>query len=318
METLVSVLSAIGESTRLRILALCAQSELTVSELQQVLTQSQPRISRHLKILCDIDLLGRRREGAYTFYRLRRGGKWAELAQEVIARVPVNDPMLLGDRDRLAQVKQTRRQAAELYFRSNAGRWDQIRSLHADNSVIEARLSRIVPVGDDCRLIDIGTGTGRMLQIFAPRIAYGLGVDLSHAMLTVARVNLDDPAYANCEVRHGDMYRLPSEDGSFDVAILHMVLHYAEHPAEAVREAARVLRPGGSLVVVDFAPHENPSLLADHAHRWAGFAEETIEGFFADAGLEPRGCEGIGGGELGVTICSARQTADVAALQNQA
>jgi len=313
METLVAVLSAIAETTRLRILALCAQGELTVSELQQVLTQSQPRISRHLKILCDIGLLDRRREGAFTFYRLQRGGGWADLARDVIALVPEDDGMLRGDLTRLAQVKESRRQAAEAYFRSNAERWDQIRSMHADNKVIEARLREIVPTGPRVRLIDIGTGTGRMLQIFAPRIAYGLGIDLSHAMLTVARVNLDGPAYANCEVRHGDMYRLPSEDGSFDVAILHMVLHYAEHPAEAVREAARVLRPGGSLVVIDFGPHANESLLVDHAHHWAGFSEETMQGFFDAAGLAGAGHEAIGGGELGVTVWSARRMAEAAA-----
>ena len=318
MEQLVATLNAIAESTRLRILALCSRSELSVTELQQVLSQSQPRISRHLRILCDAGLLNRRREGAWTFYRLRHGGDEAQVARDVIARLPATDPAVKGDLARLAQVKETRRQAAEQYFRANAARWDEIRAMHADVRVIERRLLDLVPTGASTRLLDIGTGTGRILQIFAPRIAYGLGIDLSHEMLTVARVNLDEPAYANCEVRQGDMYRLPCEDGAFDVTIVHMVLHYAEHPAEVIEEAARALRPGGRLVVVDFAPHENLALREEHAHRWPGFSDATIAGYFTAAGLAPATSQAIAEGQLTVSIWSAERAAAVTAIAEPA
>ncbi len=309
-----ATLNAIGESTRLRILALCGRAELTVSELQQVLSQSQPRISRHLRILSEAGLLNRRREGAWTYYRLRHSGEQAEIAREIIVRLPGDDPVVKGDLDRLGQVKETRRLAAEQYFRANAARWDEIRALHADVALIERRLLELVPAGTGARLVDIGTGTGRILQIFAPRIGYGLGIDLSHEMLTVARVNLDDPAFANCEVQQGDMYRLPCRDAKFDIAIVNMVLHYAEHPGEVIEEAARVLRPGGRLVVVDFAPHENVALREEHAHRWAGFSDATIAGYFASAGMEPPDGEAIAEGRLTVSIWSAERAASVTAL----
>jgi len=318
MEQLVATLSAIAESTRLRILALCDRSELSVSELQQVLSQSQPRISRHLRILNDAGLLNRRREGAWTFYRLRHGGEQAQLARDIIAHLPENDPAVKGDLERLGQVKETRRQAAEQYFRANAARWDDIRAMHADVGVIERRLLELVPAGPATRLVDIGTGTGRILQIFAPRIAYGLGIDQSHEMLTVARVNLDDTAFGNCEVQQGDMYRLPCRDAKFDIAIVHMVLHYAEHPGEVIEEAARVLRPGGRLVVIDFAPHENLDLSEEHAHRWPGFSDETIAGYFAAAGLTPASGEAIAEGRLTVSIWSAERAASVTALASPA
>lgn len=314
MDNLVATLNAIGESTRLRILALCDRSELSVSELQQVLSQSQPRISRHLRILNDAGLLNRRREGAWTFYRMRHGGAQSQLARDIIAHLPENDPAVKGDLERLAQVKETRRQAAEQYFRANAARWDEIRAMHADAGVIERRLLELVPTGPTTRLVDIGTGTGRILQIFAPRIAYGLGIDLSHEMLTVARVNLDDAAFANCEVQQGDMYRLPCRDGKFDIAVVYMVLHYAEHPGEVIEEAARVLRPGGRLVIVDFAPHENQALREEHAHRWSGFSDETIAGHFAAAGLVPATSQAIAEGRLTVCIWSAERAASVTAL----
>ncbi|MDA0221162.1 MAG: metalloregulator ArsR/SmtB family transcription factor [Proteobacteria bacterium] len=314
MDQFVATLSAIAESTRLRILALCGRAELTVSELQQVLSQSQPRISRHLRVLCEAGLLNRRREGAWTFYRLRHGCNEAQVARDILARLPEGDPVLKGDLDRLAQVKETRRQAAEQYFRANAAGWDEIRAMHADTGVIERRLLELVPAGPATRLIDIGTGTGRILQIFAPRIAYGLGIDLSHEMLTVARVNLDAPEFANCGVQHGDMYRLPCRDEKFDIAILYMVLHYAEHPGEVIEEAARVLRPGGRLVVVDFAPHENLALREEHAHRWPGFSEQAIDGFFAQAGLLPASSQAIAEGQLTVSIWSAERAASVTAL----
>ena len=318
MDALLDILSALSEPTRLRIVALCARADLTVSELQQVLAQSQPRISRHLRILCDAGLLSRRREGTWTYYRLRYGGERAQIARDIITHLPGEDPVVRGDLARLSQVKETRREAADQYFRDNAEHWDRIRALHADVGVIERRLAELVPKRPGDHLLDIGTGTGRMLQIFAPHIGYGLGIDLSHDMLTMARVNLDDAHYANCDVRHGDMYRLPVDDGSFDIVLLHMVLHYAQHPGEVMQEAARALRPGGHAVLIDFAPHDNETLRDEHAHCWLGFSDADIGGLFSEAGLSPTNRETIASGALTVVIWSAQREADIKTMPRRA
>jgi ArsR family transcriptional regulator len=308
MHDLLVGLRAAAESTRLRLLLLCARGELTVTELTQILGQSQPRVSRHLKLLCEAGLLERFREGSWVFYRLSdaAGGRLARLLVDL---VPESDPAVALDLERLAGIRQTRGEAAAAYFRDNAARWDRIRSLHVDEKEVERALLELLPADGIHDLLDLGTGTGRMLELFAPRVARAVGVDLSREMLAVARVNLQRAGLANCSVRHGDMYQLPLPGAAFDAVLIHQVLHYAERPAAVIAEAARVLRPGGRLLVVDFAPHELEFLRTEHAHRRLGFADAEIAAWCAEAGLEPARARHLPGTPLTVAIWSARRPA---------
>src|SRR5579863_3944584 len=249
MEHLLAALRAVAEPTRLRLLVLCARGELTVSELTRILGQSQPRVSRHLKLLCESGLLDRFREGSWVFYRLAEATPAAALARHLVAACGEDAPTIALDLQRLAAIKRQRADLARAYFRENAAQWDRIRSLYIDEREVEAALVDIIAAADPRDLLDIGTGTGRMLEVLAPRVERALGIDQSREMLASARVNLERAGLDNAVVRLGDMYQLPFADASFDAAIVHQVLHYADRPAAAIAEAARVLRPGGRLVI---------------------------------------------------------------------
>ncbi|MGB8841471.1 MAG: metalloregulator ArsR/SmtB family transcription factor [Aliidongia sp.] len=314
METLLGGLRAAAEPTRLRLLVLCAQNELTVSELTAILGQSQPRVSRHLKLLCEGGLLERFREGNWIFYRLARGSKG--IARSLVELVPGDDPTVLRDRARLAEIERDRERGAAAYFASNAHQWAAIRSLHVPEQEVEAALMRFVAAAGITDLLDIGTGTGRMLEIFGPRVEHAVGLDSSRDMLAVARVNLERAELHNCTVRHGDMYALPFAVPSFDLVLLHQVLHFAERPADAVSEAARVLRPGGRLVIVDFAPHDLESLRERHAHRRLGFADEEVTAWVAGAGLEVAPAIHLPGNPLTVALWPAERPLAVRAASS--
>ena len=314
MEELLAGLRAAAEPTRLRLLALCAEGELTVSEITEILGQSQPRVSRHLKLLCDAGLLDRFREGSWAFYRLaERDG----LAGSLLGFLPQSDPVLALDRERLAEVKRQRAATAAEDFRANAARWDRIRSLHVDDQEVETALLKLLPQEGLRDFLDIGTGTGRMLEIFAPRVERALGIDLSREMLAVARVNLERARLRNCSIRQGDMYQLPLAGQSFDAVVIHQVLHYAERPSQAVAEAARVLRPGGRLLIVDFAPHALEDLRNEHAHRRLGFADAEITAWCRAAGLEPAPVRHLPGNPLTVSLWSAARPASAAAAETE-
>jgi ubiquinone/menaquinone biosynthesis C-methylase UbiE/DNA-binding transcriptional ArsR family regulator len=280
------LLKAAGESTRLRVLALLAEAELTVSDLTEILRQSQPRISRHLKLLAEAGLVERHREGAWAFFRMADRGASADVARTLISRLDTNDRTLTRDRERLAAVRQARADAAQDYFRAHAAQWDRIRKLHAPDEAVEAAILQALGERPVRALLDLGTGTGRMLELFGPSIERGLGIDLSPDMLSLARARLDRAGLKNCSVRQGDIYDVAAADGSFDTVIVHQVLHFLADGARAIREAARVLAPGGRLLVIDFAPHDLEFLREEHAHHRLGFAPETISQWIAAAGLE--------------------------------
>lgn len=288
IERVVTVLRAVGEPTRLRIVALLTHGELTVSEFVSILGQSQPRVSRHLRMLAEAGVVERLPEGAWAFYRLAEPDDSVRaVVDAAIAALPVGERTLKRDRDQLAVVAAERRAAAAAYFAAVAPNWDRIRALHLDESEVEAAVSAAAGPGPFAHLVDVGTGSGRMLQLFADRIQRGTGVDLSHEMLTIARTNLDREALAHCSVRHGDLYALPLNDGAADLITIHLVLHYLDAPARAIAEAARALAPGGRLIIVDFAPHELEFLRAEHAHRRLGFSDADIAEWCAAAGLSP-------------------------------
>jgi ArsR family transcriptional regulator len=305
MDFLLGALKAAAEPTRLRLLALCAHGELTVSDLTHILGQSQPRVSRHLKMMLDAGLLHRFREGTWAHFRIAETGPSAELARTLVDMIPVDDPTLTLDLERLEQIKRVRAEAAAAYFRENASRWDRIRSLHVPEREVEDALLRLLPDRSVDDLLDVGTGTGRMLELFGPRIARGVGVDLSREMLAVARAHLERAGLRHCHVRQADMYQLPFPSASFDAVLVHQVLHYAETPGDAVAEAARVLRPGGRLLVIDFERHDVETLRADHAHRRLGFDEAEVVGWLRAVGLRPGPAVRLPGSPLTVLVWPA-------------
>jgi ubiquinone/menaquinone biosynthesis C-methylase UbiE len=307
MEHLLAALRAVAEPTRLRLLVLCARGELTVSELTQILGQSQPRVSRHLKLLCEAGLLDRFREGSWVFYRLSQSNQASAVARRLVEACDEADPTLALDLQRLAAIKRQRADLASAYFRANAAQWHRIRSLYIDEAEVETALVEIVAAAEPRDLLDIGTGTGRMLEILAPRVEHALGIDQSREMLSVARVNLERVGLDNGRVRRGDMYQLALPDASFDAVVIHQVLHYADRPGAAIAEAARVLRPHGILVLVDFAPHALEFLRDEHAHRRLGFADREITEWCLAAGLDPAPPRRLPGEPLTVVIWSAHR-----------
>ncbi len=288
LDATLNIFRAVGEETRLRIMALLLRGELTVSELTQILGQSQPRVSRHLKILADAGLVERYREGSWMFYRAtRNAGEPAGAIRRMLAGIVDSDDRVVArDRDRFSQSREARNRAAAAYFEKNAADWNEVRRLHLPESDIEARMRALI--GDERvkLFVDLGTGAGRMLELFADRYEQGVGFDLSREMLAVARANLERAGVSHAQVRLGDIFSAPVESGSADLVCLHQVLHYLAEPDAAVREAARLLKPGGRLLIADFAPHELEFLREEHAHRRLGFSDEEVKSWRKDAGLD--------------------------------
>ncbi len=287
LDTILATLEAAGEQTRLRLLALLCEAELTVSELVTILGQSQPRISRHLKLLVDAGLAERHREGAWAFFHIADRTPAADLARDIVRRMDPSHAILAADRARLAEVRRVRSEQAAAYFAARAKDWDHIRALHVPEATVERAIREIVGESPLHAVLDLGTGTGRMLELLAPVAERAVGVDQSPAMLNLARTRLEREGLRNVQLRQGDIYALPVERDGYDLVIVHQVLHYLDDPSRALREAARTLRAGGRLIVVDFAPHTHELLREQHAHRRLGFAREEVDGFLREAGLEP-------------------------------
>ena len=284
MDQLLTSLRAAAEPTRLRLLALAARGAFCVMEFTEILGQSQPRLSRHLKLLCDCGLLDRVREGANVWFALPTGEEGA-LARDLVARLPANEPVLEADRRQAARVLAERARVASDSFRRQGADWDEMRALDLPAQAVEEALQSLIPADSQARLLDIGTGTGGVLELLAPRVRQALGVDASKAMLALARARLAEPGFAHVAVRQADMYRLPLAESSFDIVVLQMVLHHAEDPAGAVREAARVLAPGGHLLIIDLADHDRVDLTGKLAHRWPGFSDAAIGQMTEAAGV---------------------------------
>jgi ubiquinone/menaquinone biosynthesis C-methylase UbiE/DNA-binding transcriptional ArsR family regulator len=300
MDRLVSMLRAAGDPTRLRLLLLLRQAELTVSELIEIVGQSQPRVSRHLKLLGEAGLVERFKEGSWVFCRAADRGTGAELGAAIAA---LADPALQeADKARLAHVRQVRASDAAAYFKSNAAHWERIRALHAPEADVEDAIARHLTSRSIENFLDAGTGTGRMLERIAPHAQRAVGIDVSPDMLAIARDRLLRENIQNAQVRLGDIFRLPFPNGSatsngnvagFDVVLIHQVLHYLDDPGAAVAEAARVMAPGARLLIADFAPHKEEFLREEFAHRRLGFSDREVESWFAAASLANAGSETI-------------------------
>ena len=300
---------ALADPTRLRILALLRIMELSVGELAQILGQSQPRVSRHLKILSDAGVLDRRKEGSWVFLTLAD----SERVEPMFALIDSwsddsTRTLFASDAARTETIRAERAEAATRYFAGHADVWDQIRSLHVAESEVERAIDRALGGFSIGRFVDIGTGTGRMIELFGPRSSIAIGIDRSSEMLRLARVKLEAAGIAS-SLRQGDMYALPLADHSADTIVIHQVLHYAHSPASAIAEAARVLAPGGTLLVVDFAAHGREELRATDAHIRLGFDDEVMSGWFIAAGLTVDHVEHLEGGELTVTLWRGQKAA---------
>ncbi len=282
---LLDMLRAAGEPTRLRILALLRQRDLSVGELVQVLGQSQPRLSHHLKTLASAGLVERLPEGSFVFYRAASDDAGRTFLDSMFKQLPESVVSLDRDTAQLAAVSEARAAHAEAYFSDVAETWDAVRALHYPNELIEKSLLEIAGAGPFQRVVDFGTGTGRMLTLFADKAEQAEGIDFSHQMLTVARANLERAGIAHARVRQGDVTSVPFEDGTADLVIIHQVLHFMLAPGSAIAEAARILEPGGRVIVVDFAPHELEFLRTEHGHQRLGVRDDNMQGWARDAGL---------------------------------
>ncbi len=282
---IIDALKAAGEPTRLRILALLRRGDLAVGELVQILDQSQPRLSHHLKTLTNAGLVERLPEGAWVFYRARSKDWAGRILHAVFAEIDTNAAPYRDDRKALNIVRQARAQSAETYFSEIAESWDQLRALHYPEADIERAILDAVDGQTFDRIVDLGTGTGRMLTLLAPYAREAEGLDLSHHMLTVARANLNRAKVRNARVRQGDVTCTPFEDRSADLVMVHQVLHYLENPEDVISEAARILRPGGRLLLVDFAPHDLEFLRETQGHRRLGIRQEDMSEWADAAGL---------------------------------
>lgn len=303
-EELLDALKAIAEETRLRVVSLLQHGELTVTDLTEILGQSQPRVSRHLRLLVEAGLVTKHREGSWVFFRLVEAGPGHDLARAALAAVEGDDVAIAADLARLGVVRERRAAAAREYFERIAPLWDEERSLHAAATTVEAViLDALDPEQPLGRVLDVGTGTGRMMQLLADRAERAVGLDSSHSMLSVARANLERAGVGNWELRQGDVHSPPLDPGSFDLVVIHQVLHYLDDPGRAVAEAARLVAPGGRLLVVDFAPHQHDFLRAA-AHRRLGFAHSQLVDWFDHAGFDCPTIEDVEPpiGEDGLTV----------------
>ena len=283
--SLVEMLRAAGEPTRLRVLSLLAREELSVMEIGQILGHSQPRVSRHLKLLTQAGLVERFPDGAWVFYRLASASPQRRLMGELLSMIRADDATMECDLERLEAVRRGRLEEASAYFARNAARWDEIRSLYVSEADVEAAILAVAGPGPFQRVIDLGTGAGRMLTLLGPRAEAAIGLDLSQQMLNIARSQVADAGLKAVELRHGDIYVTGLPDGSSDLVVVHRVLHFLGDPAGAVTEAARLLARGGRLLIVDFAPHALESLREAHQHRRLGFSDAEIIRWLEQAGL---------------------------------
>lgn len=317
--TLIDVVRALADPTRLRIMRLLTRMELAVGELAQVLDQSQPRVSRHIRILAEAGLAERRREGGWVFVRgapaNSEGARTLPVAVAgLLDRADEADPAFAAqaeaDRLRLGQIRQTRETRAADYFARHAAEWDVLRSLHVDDAAVEAALTGLLGGAPLGRLLDVGTGTGRIAELFEPAAQGVAALDNSPEMLRLARARLQHLAPERVELVQGDFAALPFADASFDTVIFHQVLHYAQSPEAVLAEAARVARAGGRIAIVDFAPHEREELRERHAHVRLGFADDQVRGLLSEAGFKPGAATSLPGEELTVAIWTGQRRAE--------
>ncbi|MDB5623841.1 MAG: metalloregulator ArsR/SmtB family transcription factor [Devosia sp.] len=305
LSELVGVFKAAGEGTRLRLLALLASGDHSVKDLTEILGQSQPRVSRHLKLLADAGLVERNAEGAWAYYGLAQAGEAGAIAQWLVGRLDAADPERQRDCQRQAEVRAAQQAQAAHYFAKVAGSWDLLKTLHVPEAAVEAAVLEAFRAAPVDVLLDLGTGTGRMLQLLAPRYKRGIGVDSSREMLSVARARLGSAGVSHAQVRLGDIAELDRALGPADAIVFHQVLHYFDDPGRMLMAARQLLKPGGQMVIVDFAPHDLEFLRSEHAHRRLGLSQAQMSGWATSAGLRVETVREFPSNtaERGLTVC---------------
>ncbi len=286
MDELLAGLKAVAETTRIRILFVLSHGEMNVTELTYILGQSQPRVSRHLKLMAEAGLISRHKEGNWVLFRLREEGRSGALARALVDMLPGKDQLLSGDLSRLEEIRRQRNETAASYFGENASQWAKLRSLHILEADVEGAMLQMLGVAQFENVVDLGTGTGRVLELLSPRAAHLFGLDTSREMLAIARANLERQNLRNAQVRQADIYALPFADGFADLVTIHQVLHFLDDPQRALLEARRIVSDNGHLLIVDFAPHDLEELRSEHAHRRLGVSSEQMTNWFSRAGLE--------------------------------
>jgi ubiquinone/menaquinone biosynthesis C-methylase UbiE len=286
MEQLLSGLKALAEATRIRILFALSHGEMNVSELVAILGQSQPRVSRHLKLMAEAGLVTRHKEGNWVLFRLQEDGVGAKLVHAIAELVPDGEAILSGDRARIEDVRRQRHELASAYFSVNAAHWQRLRALHVDEGEVETAMLNLVGAAKIDELVDLGTGTGRILELFASQAGRLTGLDLSREMLSIARSTIEQKGLKHAQIRQADIYALPLPDGFANVVTIHQVLHFLDDPHRALMEARRILRPDGRLLIVDFAPHRLEELRESHAHRRLGISTEQMASWLRNANLQ--------------------------------
>ena len=290
MDRILTQLRACAEPSRLRLLALCAKGSFCASELTEIMGQSQPRLSRHLRLLVEAGVLECSREGAHAWFSLAPG----EVAEAVLRLLPRRDPAAEADARAASRIVAERSRSASAEFREQGAGWDEMRALGLPVAKVDSALMLLLGadrgLGD---VLDLGTGTGRLLEVLAPHARQCLGIDASPAMLALARGRLAGGKLRHCKVRRADAYRLPLASRSQDVVLAQMLLHHAEDPPAMLAEAARVLRPEGLLVVVDLDAAMPDASLG--RLRWPGFSNADMRQMMRAAGLAPRPGAAIAG-----------------------
>ncbi len=305
VEKLLQGLRAAAEPTRLRIIALCGHAELSVTELVMILGQTQPRVSRHLKLLVEGGLLQRNKEGNRAYYRLSNEAEGADLARMLNDLMPGEDEVHTLDLSRLSSVKADRLRYAETFLDPYSQEIIELRGMWPPDEVIDKCILELLQDRSIEHLLDLGTGTGRILRTMAPFVAKGTGIDNSLEMLSIARARLDQDGIKNCQVRAGDMYRLPFKQNSFDLITINSLLRYADEPKKVIAEAARVLEKKGALLIVDLAAHDLSTLRDEYGHSWLGFSEVEMVEMLSEANLTVGQVKHIDGQKLNVCIWRA-------------
>lgn len=295
MEQFASALKALGHTDRLRILALLSHGELTVSELVQILNLSQPRVTQYIKSLEAAGILERLREGSWVFSRLKRGNIGiSALVATTLSSLPQDDLTLSADQRRLQDIRSERSKLVEAFFADVANDRGQLGNEYLPQSDIEKALLEIAGETKFEYMVDLGTGTGRMLELFSARAKRGAGIDTNVEMLTVARHKLATVEYSHMSVQQGDLHMTPLGTGVADLVTIHQVLHYLDDPLEAVREASRLLMAGGTFLIVDFAAHQFEGFRDKYAHRRLGFSDAEIEAWLEAAHMSLSSVKNIG------------------------
>ncbi|MBO6944933.1 metalloregulator ArsR/SmtB family transcription factor [Altererythrobacter sp.] len=318
-----TIIKSLADPTRLRIMRLLAAMELAVGELAQVLEQSQPRVSRHVGILCDAGLAERRREGSWVFLHTPSVAEDNALLDAIIQLLATAERedagfarQCLEDRRQLAAIRAAREETAQAYFTRHAGEWDELRQLHSSDAQVEKALVDALADANLGDLLDIGTGTGRIAELLSEGASKVTALDKSLEMLKLARAKLQHLPAGKAELVPGDFTDLPFAEAQFDTVVLHQVLHFAQEPELVLQEAARVTRPGGRIAIVDFAAHNHEELRTRYAHTRLGFADNQIKQMLRDAGYTAKTPVALEGGELVVKIwIGQRKGAQTAKVQ---